>query len=269
MSEALTFTVKEVQARGGVPLGQFLSVAGALERVMREVNSVLNLDHEVKADAEIVIVYARYHSVEFDLLVKDSPSAPYEVAREVTDAVMNGLEQLQREAQRPPLFSDTAMKFAEQLVQPQEDTLIEVSLQRHDQHLVLTPSVAQHVRALLAPRLSEITSVEGRIYRMNTNAQTFGLYDARRKHAIQCRYPVTLFEQVREALDRAAFVFGKAHTDATGAILSMEARRIRLATPSGSRRTIDELYGSIPDLTDGLDSVAYVRAHRGEETTDK
>lgn len=78
-------------------------------------------------------------------------------------------------------------------------------------------------------------------------------------------YPEEMFEEVRRLLNKPVRVFGKAQLDATGAILRMEVRRLEEGREGGGRRSLEDLFGSDPEFTAGVDSVAYVRAHRGEQ----
>ncbi len=97
MNEPLTLTVREEQLQSGVPFSRFLTVAGGFRDVTREINNVINLEHEEPARAELVVVAARPGSIEMDLEMREVGVAPYDVARAVMNATVNGLELLERE----------------------------------------------------------------------------------------------------------------------------------------------------------------------------
>jgi hypothetical protein len=267
MNESLVLTVGEQHQRGGVPLASFLTVAGSFREVARAVNEVINLEHEEPAQAEMVIVAVSTGSIVMDLRVEEASAAAFDVAREVTNATINGLALLESEATRPPFFSDDALRQAERLVRPLSDSIAEIRFKRPGVEFVLTSRVGEHVREILASPGRMITSVEGRIYRINVTRRQFGIYDARRKQSITCTYPEELFEEVRALLRQFVLVRGKAATDAAGVIQRMEVRAIRPLSAPESRRSLDELFGADPDFTGGVDSVAYVREHRGKEAT--
>lgn len=266
MNEPLILLVRE--KTDGVPLASFLIVAESFRRVAREVNDVVNLQHEEKGQADLVIVAAHTGSVVLDLRMQETTAAPFDVAREVVGAMFNGLDQLEREAVRPPYFTDLALREAERLVRPLADGVQEIRISRPDRELVLTRRLGEHVRTILNPKGTQVTSVEGRLFRIHMGRNQVGIYDARTKHAITCVYPPALFETVRDLLGTAVRVFGKARTDPMGRVERIEVRQIRPAPPAEGRKPLSELFGIDPDFTGDVDSVQFVRAHRGEQTTD-
>lgn len=267
MNEPLTLSVRE--KAGGVPLGSFIQVAESFRRVAHEVNEVVNLQHEEKGQAELIIVAAHTGSVVFDLRMEEVTAAPFDVAREVLGATFNGLAQLEREAIRPPFFTDIALREAERLVRPLSDGVGEIRISRPDVDLVLTQRLGENVRTILDPKGTQVTSVEGRLFRIHMGRNQVGIYDARLKHAITCVYPPELFETVRDLLGKPVRVFGKARTDPKGRVERIEIRQIRPAPPAEGRKSLTDLFGIDPDFTGDMDSVQFVRAHRGEQTTDQ
>ena len=267
MNEPFTLTIREEQSRAGVPLDRFLQIANSFRNITRDVNEVMNLDHEEAAKAEIVVVAAHSGSVIMDMEMREVDAAPYDVALNVLNTVVNGLGHLEREATRPPYFSDSALKQAEQIVRALDGGIGEIRIDRPNTNIVLTQRLGENVRRILSPRGGSISSVEGRFYRIDLRRREFGVYDAHRKQAITCTYQPERLDEIRALLGETVRVFGKARTDANGSIQRIELRLIQQASKPESRRSLEDLFGSDPEFTGGVDSVAYVRAYRGEQTT--
>lgn len=252
MNDPVKLTIREKQHRHGVPLGRFLEIAGGIHGVAREVNAIINIEHDEPATAELVIVSVESGSMILGLEAREAAPAAFDIARDVIDATLNGLALLEREAVRPPYFSDAALRESAQIVRPLLDGIGEIRLERSGEAIVLTPRLGEHVRQILSPRGSLVSSIQGRLFRVNISRREIGVYDVTRKQAIPCMYPEEMFEEVRRLLNKPVRVFGKAQLDATGAILRMEVRRLeegREAVVVGAWKTCSGATPSSPPVS--------------------
>lgn len=92
----------------------------------------------------------------------------------------------------------------------------------------------------------------------------FRLVEVGTQHHILCRYDRAMLEKVKDALEKRVIVEGMVRHKADGTPTRVTGVRSIWIVPE-PKRSLDELHGSIPDLTGGLSASEHVRRMREDD----
>jgi hypothetical protein len=108
-----------------------------------------------------------------------------------------------------------------------------------------------------------IGSVIGRLTMISVRRKPyFTVQDERTRRPVRCNFREKDIENVKEGLGRRVVAFGVMTRNRAGQVLRVDVRSLRAFPDDDSLPTADDIAGSNPDFTGGLDSVAYVRRMR-------
>jgi len=182
----------------------------------------------------------------------------------VVQTFVDGMEAIQRAAERPPLFNNYILDKAKHLSGIiNRDSVARIALGSGQQEIQVSQHVAANVDTLIGVRYEEIGSVEGRIEAINIHDRfQFNIYDFVTERGVRCSFPDTLFDEVVAALGHRAIVYGMVRTDAQGEPISVRVERIERLRSRGELPSAADLRGIDPDFTGGMDPAEYVRMMR-------
>ena len=180
--------------------------------------------------------------------------------RTVIAACVGGLHQLEESARIPPYFTDKALQEAKALVGPLQREVRRIAVRGADQEAVVTQHLAANVDAILDRGYTGLGSVEGRLESVSIHDRSvFGLWEPLDGRRVECRFPMAMLDEVREALGRRVSVRGMVRFGKGDQPVSVEVEHIRLFPAEEDLPTTEQLRGLDPDFTGGVDSTTYVR----------
>lgn len=130
--------------------------------------------------------------------------------------------------------------------------------------VTFTEDTQEAVRLIVSPRYSAFGSVIGTLDTIGRRGGTYAtVYEEMHGRAVRCEFDEALLSAVKEALFRRVMARGLvAYNDESGA-MRVKLRDLEVLPDAEELPTVTAMYGAVPDLTGGQDSVEYVRQLRG------
>lgn len=185
-------------------------------------------------------------------------------------ALVKGIDYLERERQVPLELRETALRRLQAVAGSlrsgnDEYEILITSIATGDTARISHPMVKQINQLLLKERIS-VGSIEGKLELISVHegSRKFNIYHDVTGRAAQCDLPRELEQQVIDALGSRVIVSGKIHRNLNGTPVRVKVERLRVLPVRNEVPTIDELMGSIPDLTGDLPTEEFVRMIRDE-----
>ncbi len=248
-----------------VSLSAFLDAASDIKDILRALGPAVSAEEGSGLEWAVVSTYTgslhiEIASLHIEIACMDNPV----VGAAVAQTFIQGMEIIDRSAERPPLFSDYVLDKAKHLssVANRADVArIMVGAGRNEVHV--SQHVAANVDTLIGVRYEEIGSVEGRIEAVNIhNGYRFGIYDFLTERRVDCSFSDTMFGEVIATLGKRAIVYGLMQTDARGEPISIRVDRIQRLHSGSELPSVSDLRGMDPDFTGGKDAAEYIRTVR-------
>lgn len=230
-------------------LGHLMRVEQIVAALIREVGGAV-----VGGDADSVRWYVESvtsGSIRFELRPEPATDAvSYSRMPDVVHAVAGGLALLEREAERPPFFSDQALERAAELADQVGRGLPAIRVGNAAAPVELTAQLKANVTKVLGSRrfVESIGTVEGRLETVSVHERSyFNVYDDLTGERIECHFSSDLTPpEVGRWVGRRVAITGTIRYRTTGEIVSVQA---------------DELYvfpepESLPSATDVLGILA-------------
>jgi len=162
--------------------------------------------------------------------------------RSLSGFVTNGLKQIQREAVRPPHFTDQALEKTRdiiEMIRKTEGTLA-VDSTRLDEHVVT------NVNEVLGAVVTGIGSVEGRLEAFNVhgNNRYFNVYDSLTGARVRCDFGhrIPAYE-VGAAAERRVVVHGEIRYREDGQIVNVVAHTLEVLPDEGDLPSANDVLG--------------------------
>lgn len=184
----------------------------------------------------------------------------------IGEAVISGVEKLERGEGRPPAFTDDALDAIKRLAHLKMRrgiTGIAISGENTDRKkrlkmLDVTERVAATVNEIIGPKYTAPGSVEGMLQAINSHGTLyFAIYDSIWGGRVQCDMPSELKPEAIRLFDQRVLVKGQVATDASGHPRRVKAESIE---PLPERITLPQsLRGLDRDYTEGLSSSEYLK----------
>jgi hypothetical protein len=188
----------------------------------------------------------------------------------VEDAVVRGLSLIEQAPERPHHWPNKALEEASALARLRQKSLSDITVRlengaREREPVFVAPGSAtvEHVKSLLQ-KTEMIGSVEGRLESINLHEQrSVGVWDVVTGLRVQCSFPESLLDEVREALGERVLASGRLSLDEEGHPTHCRIQRIRRLRSRDELPNAREMFGVDPELTGDEDSVSYIE--RGRE----
>jgi hypothetical protein len=136
-----------------------------------------------------------------------SKEVPFTAGRAVAGLIVEGLAQLERQAERPAHFSDKALEQARSLANLVSEQLPSIIVRNSEHEALLTKHVVANVDAILGAGRVSYGTVEGHLDALNIHERpSFAVYDARTGRRVECHFgeQVTLDDVLRAVGKRVA-----------------------------------------------------------------
>jgi hypothetical protein len=200
-------------------------------------------------------------------LTKRRPRKPIpDLAPEVGETLIAGVEKLERGEGRPLAFSDDALdatKGLAHLKMRRGITGVVISGGNGDRTkepraLDVTERTAAAVNEIIGPKYTGPGSVEGILQAINSHGDLYiVVYDSTWGGRVQCEVPARLKRDALDLFDERVLVMGQITTDASGHPRKVKAEKI---SPMPKRDDLPQsLRGLDRDYTEGLPSSQYLK----------
>ncbi len=138
----------------------------------------------------------------------------------------SGVRALALQAVRPPHFTDAVLEHVRKMGSMTGVDAVRIGSQGR---VDLTSQIVANIDALLAPAVTTLGTVEGRLESVNLHdgRRVFSIYDLLTGDRIGCKFGRRVeIDDVREALDRRVAVYGEILQSSSGKITSVNASTI-------------------------------------------
>jgi len=223
-----------------VTLKQLANIADDLHGLFREVQDSLIPTGRVRWIVDHISMASPLEVVSRP--VSDDPLVPGPMLGLLSSSISGGLKQLQRQALRPPYFTDDALEKARDivaLVRKAEGTLTVDSVPL-DEHVVA------NVNEMLGSVSSAIGSIEGRLESLNVHGSNryFNVYDSLSGARIKCDFGHRIpADEVGAAAEKRVLVHGEIRYREDGEIVNVIARSIEVFPPEEELPSANDVLG--------------------------
>ncbi len=170
---------------------------------------------------------------------------------EMLTAAGNGLKLLDTTAERPPHFSDAALREAKRLAEILNEADIGVSTARFGS-IAIQPSkrIAGNVDELISGRQKSIGTIEGRLVTLTTRGDRpiFFVEDRARKLRVQCNFGEEIFDRVVHAFNRRVSVRGTIWSRPDGVPQLIDVAHFELLQEDADLPSARDVRGILRDL---------------------
>ena len=131
----------------------------------------------------------------------------------------------------------------------------------------ISHSMARQINRMLIKERVSIGSVEGKLELVSVHKgdRKFNVYHSVTGKAVRCDLSLSLEKEVIVALGQQVVVSGKVHRNLNGDPVRVAVERLRVLSENRQIPTLDELMGSIPDLTGNLSTEEFIRMIRDDD----
>lgn len=159
---------------------------------------------------------------------------------------------------------ETKRAFIALLAPLRDKHLRSISVQVESVEIQLQSETITPLRLRGGPELHTIGVLSGYIDAINVHREPlFFLYPVAGPSRVRCVFDRLLLDEVRAALKRFVTVHGLLeYAEGSPFPSRITVERVEAHPPEEELASLESLFGSVPDLTGGVDSVSYIRAHR-------
>lgn len=229
---------------GRITLTQLLEAAEALADILRDVDT--QTTQRAGGGLDWVIADMRGGSAHLEVYAAPKDDRlPYRITEQVLRNFEQGMRIIAERSERPPYFTDNALKKARVLTALARQPGIEaVVVQLNGTRVSFDRRIDANVRDLVEGDLQTIGSVEGTLEMVTIRgAKHFNVYDEVTDKAVRCYFPDRLLEAVRQAFGQRVLVHGVFTVKRTGEVSSLKVEGMELFPDESELPTVDSIRG--------------------------
>jgi hypothetical protein len=184
------------------------------------------------------------------------------------EALLDGIEALERHSPMLPEFSDEVLGYARTLGRLRgEGGIANVTLVGANEVPAAQPrmvSVTQRVAAavddVLGAKHRALGSVEGRLEGINIHgAYSLNVFEVVHGKRVRCIFAPQDLEQVKVALGHRVLVMGEVQSSSRGHPVSVKVTKLRLLKERGESPSVEDILRIDRSLTGGVESTQFIR----------
>ena len=266
-------TLGATEERGRlVGFRSFLRVFSACERMVSQLEK--DLMNEKAQPREWLVSGTRIGSFTLEL---DPPNliAGDEADRvDTATTLVKGIEYLDIWQELPAELREPALRnlqaVAGSLRYGNSEYEVEVTSISTGQTARISHGMAKKINQLLLKERISIGSIEGKLELISVHAgsRKFNIYQDVTGKAVRCDLPRDMERQVIDALGNRVIVSGIIHRNLEGNPVRVRVERLRNLRSGEEAPTLDELMGSIPDLTGDQTTEEFIRTMRDDSASE-
>lgn len=192
-----------------IDLEQLLEAVTALLGILRDVDSESTSRAGGALTWEVTDLAGGSAHIELLPVPKDE-RVQREAGSLVVKRFAHGIQAIRNGGERPPYFTNQALRYARKLTSlVREDGFEGIAIRAGGESIQMDQTVARNVDDLIEGALVSIGSVEGDLKTVSlAGLNYFNVYDAVTGAPLRCTFPPAMIEQVRAALGRRVVVHG-------------------------------------------------------------
>ena len=250
----------------------FLRVFSACERMVSQLEK--DLMNEKAQPREWLVSGTRIGSFTLEL---DPPNliAGDEADRvDTATTLVKGIEYLDIWQELPAELREPALRnlqaVAGSLRYGNSEYEVEVTSISTGQTARISHGMAKKINQLLLKERISMGSIEGKLELISVHAgsRKFNIYQDVTGKAVRCDLPRDMERQVIDALGNRVIVSGIIHRNLEGNPVRVRVERLRNLRSGEEAPTLDELMGSIPDLTGDQTTEEFIRTMRDDSASE-
>lgn len=186
----------------------------------------------------------------------------------IIDTIMSGIASITHGAEidePPPSFSEEALEDLKKMRRLAKEGVQRVDFSANGRRVPVRVAreIAELVDRIQVAGYSAFGSLEGELGAVNVHGQpVLTIWERVSRQPIRCQFPRTMIDEVKNLLQRRVRVMGRINYFKSGRPRNIsEFRGIVDLTPDP--RLPRAHFGSIPDITGGMDSSEYLKVMRG------
>lgn len=184
---------------------------------------------------------------------------------EAAEALVIGLDKIEREGTSPPYLSEYGIKKAQSLTGLiGRDGIASIQVTDLERTADLSRIAFENIRQIIQVKKLALGSVEGAIETISIHGKPkFIIYQRRTRKAVTCQFDrEKWFDKVRNIMGQRVIVSGMVHYNPKGEPLRVQLENIRQMRGKDELPTIQEISGSDPDFTGDLTTEEYIKRLR-------
>lgn len=223
---------------GEVDLARMLEAGNSFARMLRELERTVT--GKQRESVTWIVSAARTKSLELKVEgrlidMRESPAT----VRTTVKRVVSGIKAISARAKRPAYFSDLALEETRALA-----NLASVSLKNGKAPIPLNERVAQHVDKLIAPRLTSVGTVVGRLEGLTIHGRrVFVVYEQLTGQRIECSFGPQFLEEALRGFGKRVSVYGRVKSRLTGEKVAIDVEDFEIFPPESELPTAEEVRG--------------------------
>ena len=166
---------------------------------------------------------------------------------EVIFTFARGMEFIREKPERPPLFSNKALKSAKafsELLDP--ENFAEIELGAGNWRIQITRSISANVDEIIEDYHKSYGAIEGTLVSISlANKQSFGIRDFLEDRVVRCFFPDDLFEIARSALGKRVYVFGIIRQRTHGQKINIQATELKVLPSSNELLSLKDILKAV------------------------
>jgi hypothetical protein len=183
-----------------------------------------------------------------DLALRASPareSVPKALMADVVSAVARGLERIEREAYRPPYFSDAALQQAHELARLRGRGVTRIQVKAAVAEATVTTRTVANVEEVVGQTITAIGTIEGTLEAVTVHGdRVFYVYDPLTGHKTRCDFGYRIpAAQVGQAVEHRVAVTGEIRYRENGTLVGIRAEELRVLEDASELPNADDVLG--------------------------
>ena len=184
----------------------------------------------------------------FDLAARPQPAkqtVPAAVMPRIAKTLTSGLRTLERRATRPKHFNDTALLRVRDLARLTSPETPTVKIGNGTDQIRLSTRLIENVEAVLAPEITSIGTVEGKLEGLIIHGKNrFLIYDPLTGHKVTCFFSERIpYDDVIRAFGKRVAVTGIIRSRRSGERVDVQARQLHVMPPDDELPSAAEMLG--------------------------
>jgi hypothetical protein len=179
---------------------------------------------------------------------------------------VRGIRLLADRPERGRLYSDAALSKMQRLAHFRHKTFSQIDITSHQEEVRVTLEVYENIDALTRGTQEEEASIVGSLDAITVHkGNEFRVWDERNEKAVRCYFSSDLLEKAKQYLGKRVMVVGRSRINKLGNIVSVSAADIQSYPSDGELPNIEQMSGSVHNITAGMPLRDYIKAIRDDE----
>ena len=250
----------------------FLRVFSACERMVSQLEK--DLMNGKTQPREWLVSGTRIGSFTLELDPPNLIAGDEATGVDTATTLVNGIEYLDIRQELPAELREPALRnlqaVAGSLRYGNSEYEVEVTSIATGQTARISHGMAKKINQLLLKERISIGSIEGKLelISLHEGSRKFNIYQDVTGKAVRCDLPRDMEKQVIDALGNRVIVSGIIHRNLEGNPVRVRVERLRILRSGEGAPTLDELMGSIPDLTGDQTTEEFIRTMRDDSASE-